>query len=102
MEQGVDVEVVERLHQGEEAEDHRGHRDGGQADAPSQAVSQTGGGGSLGPGQGQVASQYEVDNQDYLERGLQTPRHGLHLVGSQLVSLVPPQLLLCLRGTNQQ
>ena len=102
MDQGVDIEVVQRLHQGQEAEDHRGHRYGGQAETAAQAVRQTGGGGGLGPGQGQVASQYEVDYQDDLQGSLQTPGHGLHLVGSQLGPLVLLHLLLCFFGTNQE
>ena len=102
VDQRVDVEVVESLHQGEEAEDHRGDRDGGQADTPAQAVLQTGGGGCLGPGEGQVAPQYEVDDQDDLHGSLQTARHGLHLVGSQLVPLVLLHLGLGVFGANDE
>ena len=102
VDQRVDVEVVESLHQGEEAEHHRGDRDGGQADTPAQAVLQTGGGGCLGPGEGQVAPQYEVDDQDDLHGSLQTARHGLHLVGSQLVPLVLLHLGLGVFGANDE
>lgn len=100
MDQGVDIKVVQSLHQGEEAEDHGGDRYGGETDTPTQAVLQTGGGCCLCPGEGQVASQYEIDNQDDLDWSLQTSRHRLHLMSSQLISLILLQISLGFFGTN--
>ena len=51
MDQGVDIEVVQSLHQGEEAEEDGSDRDGGEAGHPTQAVLYAGGGGGLAPGQ---------------------------------------------------
>ena len=72
MNQRVDIEVVQRLHQREQAEEDGGHWDGGQTGDPAEAVLDAGGGGGLGPGQGKVSSQYQVDDDDRLDRGLQT------------------------------
>ena len=87
MDKRVDVEGIHSLHQGEEAEEDGGHRYGGQTGHPAQAVFDTGGGGRLSPGQWEVTSHNQVDDEDHLDWSLQAPGHGLHLVSSQLISL---------------